>query len=171
MNRGLALFNTIRAVVNEFGGADELANALVDRIGDDFLDALQDQQSEYRDDNPPRRLGHTELEAAMRWCPHVREVTPAGKGRKDAAIGNRYRDDDGTEYANPAGCCCIGSVCMAWHWLDATRGYCGLAGKPTYQPLGEPRPLTNRTPLERPTASEQIDLFDVYAADSCRGGV
>ena len=61
---------------------------------------------------------------------------------------------------------------MSWRWLDPTRGYCGMAGRPTYQPLGEPRRLPNRTPLERPTASEQRDLFDdVYAADSCRDSV
>jgi hypothetical protein len=108
----------------------------------------------------PHRCGHTELEAAMRWCPHVREVTPVGKGPKDAQIGNRYVDRGGQEYANPAGCCCIAGYCMQWRWLDDLRGYCGLSGKPTYQPIGEPRRLPNRTPLERPTASEQVDLFD-----------
>ena len=100
----------------------------------------------------------------MRWCPHVREVTPTGKGAKDVAIGNRFIDKNGSEYANPAGCCCIGSVCMSWRWSDDIRGFCGLAGRPTHQPIGEPRRLPNRTPLERPTPSEQIDLFDEEVA-------
>jgi hypothetical protein len=105
--KGPAILNTIRTVVDEFGGSDALANTLCDRVGDVFLDALADQQSEYRpEDPPPRRLGHTELEAAMRWCPHVREVTPLGKGPKDAQVGNRYIDRDGSAYTNPAGCAC-----------------------------------------------------------------
>jgi hypothetical protein len=160
-----AIFNTIRNVVNELGWPDEHANTLCDRVGEDFLDAVRDQQSEYRDDSPPpRRLGHTEVEAAVRWCPLVREVTPVGKGAKDAAIGNRYIDKNGSEYANPAGCLCIGSVCMFWRWDDATRGHCGIAGPLVFQPIGEPRRLVNRTPLERPTASERVDLDDDEAA-------
>ena len=99
----------------------------------------------------------------MRWCPHVREVTPVGKGAKDAQIGNRYIDKNGSEYGNPSGCCCIGSVCMMWQWFDDLRGHCGLAGKPTFQPIGEPRRLVNRTPLERPPASERVDLDDEAA--------
>jgi hypothetical protein len=116
----------------------------------------------YREDDPPppRRLGHTELEAAMRWCPHAREATPAGKGPKDAAIGNRYIDRDGSDYANPAGCRCIGSLCMTWRWHDGLRGYCGLAGELRYQPPGEPRRLPNRHPLERPSESLARELFD-----------
>jgi hypothetical protein len=155
-----ALFNLIRNVVDEFGGSDRLANELCDRVGDQFLDAVSSQVSEqYRDDELPRRLGHTELEAVMRWCPFVREVTSAGKSR-NAAIGNRFTDRNGGEYGNPAGCCCVGSYCMSWRWIDDLRGYCGLAERPRFQPAGEPRRLPNRTPLPRPTASEQRDLFD-----------
>lgn len=162
--KGPAIFNTIRTVVDKFGASPELANALCDQLGDDFLDAVQEQHAAtYRDDDPPRRLGHTELEANLRWCPHVREVTPVGKGRKDVAIGNRYVDRDGSAYNNPAGCACAASYCMSWRWLDSLRGYCGLAGRPIFQPIGEPRQFPNRTPLERPTASEQTDLFDDVA--------
>jgi hypothetical protein len=156
-----ALFNTIRRLTEEFGGSEDLANALCDHVGDNFLDAVGDQVSEqWRDDAPPRRLGHTEVEAAMRWCPHAREATAAGKA-KDVAIGNRWIDREGQDdYANPAGCRCIGSQCMSWRWIDDLRGYCGLAGRPHFQPIGEPRRFPNRTPLPRPTASEQRDLFD-----------
>jgi hypothetical protein len=156
-----ALFNTIRRVVDEFGSTPELASALCTEVGDEFLAAVHNQVREQTGDEPaPRRLGHTELEAHMRWCSFAREVTPVGKGPKDAAIGNRYLDRNGSEYANPAGCACIASYCMSWRWLDDLRGHCGLAGQPTFQPMREPRQFVNRTPLERPTASEQVDLFD-----------
>jgi hypothetical protein len=157
-----ALYNTIRHVVGEHGGSDNLANELYDRIGDDFHDAVGQQvrESYAIDEDPPRKLGHTELEASMRWCPLARQVTPVGKGKKDAQIGNRYLDADGADYANPAGCRCTGSYCMSWRWLDSLRGNCGLAGRPHFQPINEPRRLPNRTPLPRPTASEQFDLFD-----------
>jgi len=161
MNKGPAIYNTIRRVVSEFGGGEALADELCTRVGDEIEDTVDERfaQQFRADDPPPRRLGHTELEAVMRWCPHVREVTPAGKGPRDVAIGNRYRNGDGQEYGNPAGCCCIASYCMAWKWLDATRGFCGMTEPPRYQPLGEPRRLVNRTPLGRPTSSEQADLF------------
>jgi hypothetical protein len=160
MSKQPAIYATIRHVVSEFGGSDELANALRDRVGDDFLDAVQDQRSEYRDDDPPpSRLGHSESEAAIRWCAFAREVTPTGP-QKLAAIGNRFIDHDGSAYSNPAACNCIGGYCMSWRWLDDLRGFCGLAGRPTHQPLREPRRLSSRTPLERPTPSECRDLFD-----------
>jgi hypothetical protein len=163
MTKRTAIYNTIRSVVSEYGGGDKLADELCARLGDEILDAVNAQVSEqYRDDDPPPRrgLGLTEVEAAMRWCPHAREATAAGKA-KDVAIGNRYLDRERQDdYANPAGCRCIGSYCNAWRWLDDIRGYCGLAGRPHFQPVGEPRRLPNRTPLSRPTASEQRDLFD-----------
>src|SRR5262245_41761077 len=159
--KGPAIFNTIRDLVSKHGGSNELANELCDRVGDDFLDAVDAQFAEqYPEEDPPHRLGHTELEAAMRWRPFAREVTPVGKNRKDAAIGNRYVDGDGTEYNNPSGCACSGSYCMQWRWTDSLRGYCGLAGRPHFQPINEPRRFPNRKPLARPTASEQLDLFD-----------
>jgi hypothetical protein len=161
MTKGSVIYNTIRHVIGEHGGSDHLANEPCDRIGDNFLDAVSEHVStQYSDDDPPRRLGHTPLEAVMRWCPFVREVTPSGKGRRDVAIGNRFVDRDGQEYANPAGCACTASYCMAWRWHDSLRGYCGLAGRPHFQPTNEPRRLPNRTPLPRPTPSEQFDLFD-----------
>jgi hypothetical protein len=152
------LFSLIRDVVDEFGGSDRLANELCDRVGEQFLDAVTDQAREYREEDPSRRLGMTELEAAMRWCPFSCEVVDLGK--KDHELGNRYLDSDGSDYANPAGSRCIGSICLMWRWSDPFRGYCGLAGRPSYRPLGEPRRLPNRTPLPRPSASEQADLFD-----------
>jgi hypothetical protein len=159
-----ALFNTIRRVVDEFGGPPELASALCTEIGEEFLAAVYDQAREsfQLDEQPHGRLGMTEVEASLRWCPHVREHTPVGKGTKDVAIGNRYLDSNGQDdYTNPAGCRCIGSMCLAWRWTDPQRGYCGLAGRPTYQPINEPRRVPHRSPLGRPTASEQVDLYDV----------
>jgi hypothetical protein len=88
-----ALFNTIRRVVDEFGGPPELASALCTEIGEEFLAAVYDQAREsfQLDEQPHGRLGMTEVEASLRWCPHVREHTPVGKGTKDVAIGNRYQ--------------------------------------------------------------------------------
>ena len=100
------IYNSIRTVVDTHGGGEALARALCDVVGDEIAAATQDALSGYREDPPPSRLGHTELEAALRWCPQAREVTPVGKGPKDVAIGNRYLDKNGCEYANPAGCSC-----------------------------------------------------------------
>ena len=159
--KGPAIFNILRRVVSEFGGSDELANALCDQVGENFLGAVTDQVHEqYRDEDPPPRLGHSELEASLRWCPFVREVTPLGKSRKDVAIGNHYLGSEGGEYNNPSGCACSASYCMAWRWTDSLRGYCGLAGRPHFQPINEPRRFPNRKPLPRPSACEQCDLFD-----------
>lgn len=158
------IYNSIRALVDKHGGNEALASELCDVVGDEMPAAAQDALSGYREDPPPSRVGHTELEASLRWCPFAREVTPVGKGAKDAALGNRFIDRNGSEYANPAGCACTASYCLSWRWIDALRGYCGLAGRPTYQPIGEPRRLESRTPLERPTSSEQVDLFDDEAA-------
>jgi hypothetical protein len=159
------LYSRIRAAIDAHSGDNEAqARAVCDVVDHEITAATQDALSAYREDSPPpRRLGHTELEAAMRWCPLTREVTPVGKGARDAQIGNRYVDRNGSEYSNPAGAACIGSVCMFWRWHDDLRGYCGNAGPPGHQPLGEPRRLTVRTPLERPTASERVDLDDEAA--------
>jgi hypothetical protein len=76
----------------------------------------------------------TEAEAAQRWCPLVREVTPVGKGgKRDIALGNRYTTDK-DDFTNPAGARCVGSVCMSWRWLSESRGHCGLAGATTCPP-------------------------------------
>jgi hypothetical protein len=118
-------------------------------------------------DPPEDRRGYTEAEAAQRWCPFAREVTPVGKSKKDAAIGNRYetaKDD----FTNPAGCRCIASHCMAWRFISVDRGYCGLASAVLHMPANEPRHLHNRMPPPREPPQEP-DLFDLYAADSCRG--
>jgi len=73
----------------------------------------------------------TEDQAKQRWCPYVRLVTsidlPYG-GSSAISSANRAQND------KPVGRC-IGSDCMAWRWqrseaLDASRGYCGLAGRP-----------------------------------------
>jgi hypothetical protein len=163
MNKGATIFNDIRNTVSEHGGSPALADELCTRVGDEIEDAVGERFSQQfrEDDPPPRRLGWTELEAAMRWCPHAREHTPVGKGTKDVAIGNRYLDQNGQDdYTNPAGARCIGSMCMSWRWHDALRGYCGLAGEPRFQPLGEPPRLPNRHPLQRPSESLARELFD-----------
>jgi hypothetical protein len=152
------LFNLIRRTVSAYGGSEQLADALVTEMGDEFLDSVDARFSAlHAEKPPPRNLGMTELEAAMRWCPQAREVTALDK--KTQHLGNRYLDGEG-DFANPAGCRCIGSYCLAWRWIDPLRGYCGLAGVPRFQPLGEPRRLTNRTPLERPHESLERDLFE-----------
>jgi hypothetical protein len=159
MSRSPAIYNTIRAVVSEFGGSEALADELCTRVGDEIEDAVGERFSQQfrEEDPPPRRLGHTEIEASMRACPFAREVI-ALDGKRERSVGNRYTGPDGGDYANPAGCRCIGSYCMAWRWLDALRGCCGMTERPRYQPLGEPRRLANRTPLERPSESLARDL-------------
>jgi hypothetical protein len=143
------IFEEIQAAIDDHGGSTP---GLADRIKAIVRDRFDNA-------GKPPLLGMTETDAAMRWCPHVREVTPVGKSKKDAAIGNRYLDKDSVDYANPAGCRCIASHCAAWRWLDPFRGCCGLAGPVIFQPPGEPRRLVNRTPLPRPTSTEQQDLF------------
>jgi hypothetical protein len=161
------IYNAIRDVIESYGGGDAAVRAVCDVVDDEIAAAVRDQMAEYRpEDRLPSPVGLTETEAAARWCPFAREVTPVGKGKKDAAIGNRYLDSDGSDFANPAGCRCIASYCLAWRWFDDLRGYCGLAGKPAFQPMREPRRLPNRTPLKRPTAAEQVDLFDLEAVVS-----
>jgi hypothetical protein len=143
---------------------DEIESLAADRV-DELLNSSEERLSNVYDpavDEPP---GHTEAEAAQRWCPFTREVTPIGKSKKDAAIGNRYlteRDD----FPNPAGCRCIASHCMAWRWTSVDRGRCGLAGPVELMPAAEPRRLHNRVPPAR----EIPDLFD-NADASCRDGV
>jgi hypothetical protein len=163
MNRGPELFNVIRNVLAESGVCEQIADRVVTEVGELYLGAIHDAVREHVDEGVARprqgHLGMTAAEAAMRWCPHVREVTPVGKSKKDAQIGNRFIDRDGSHYSNPAGCGCISDHCMMWRSLDQLRGYCGLASRPHYQPLSEPRQLASRTPLERPTESEQQDLF------------
>lgn len=77
----------------------------------------------------------TEDEAAFKWCPHVR--------RWDGSTGESHNRIGSN--ANPGGCHCIGSKCMAWRWIqdelvafaagtktvvsEGKHGYCGLAGK------------------------------------------
>jgi hypothetical protein len=154
-----AIYNRVRAAIEAHGGSDAMAGAVCDVVGDEIAAATQDALSGYREeDPPPGRLGHTECEASLRWCPFAREIVELSK--KATAVGNRYTDQNGSDYANPAGARCIGSHCMAWHWSDPLRGHCGIAGPVTFQPIGEPRRLANRTPLERPTPSEQVDLLE-----------
>ena len=141
---GTQLYNRLRAVVDNHGHNQALARELCDVVGDEIAAAKQDALSGHLEDPPPKLLGMTEPEAAVCWCPLVREVTPVGKGAKDVAIGNRYIDKNGSEYANPAGCACIASNCMFRRWDSPTRGHCGLAGPVTYQPLGESRRRVSR---------------------------
>jgi len=161
-NSSPMLFSTIRRVLAESGVGEQVADLVVTEVGELYLDAVRDAVREHIDEGTTPRQSHfglTETEASMCWCPMAREATPVGKGPKDAAIGNRYVDRDGSDYANPAGARCIGSMCTCWRWDSKRRGHCGLAGPIAYQSLGEPRHIPHRTPLERPTASEQADLF------------
>jgi len=143
--------------------SDEVAAEVGDRLDEELhqIDAAIGA-SERPVPAPEGRRGHTESEAAQRWCPFAREVTPIGKSKRDAAVGNRYfteRDD----FANPGGCRCIAFDCMAWRWSSADRGHCGIAGPVEFMPAGEPRQLRNRIPPAR----EPADLFDASAA-GCR---
>jgi hypothetical protein len=133
---------------------EQVESLAADRV-DERLHQPGDLMADTRNSTPDvNHLGHTEVEAGQRWCPHVREVTPVGKGKKDVAVGNRFmtmKDD----YVNPAGARCIGSHCMAWRWTSEDRGHCGLAGPVLMMPAGEPRQLHDRVPPAR-----TYDLFD-----------
>jgi hypothetical protein len=160
-----ALFNTVRTVLSENGVSETIADALTARLGDDFLDAVNDQPREsFQIDDPPRRVGMTETQASMRWCPMAREIVANGTNR-NVGMGNRYQAEGG-DYANPAGCRCIASACMFWRWANPRLGYCGLAGTITYQPANEPRNHVNRSPLERPNPGLAHDLLD-DSEDGC----
>jgi hypothetical protein len=161
----LALFNTVRTVLGENGVSDTIADALIARVGDDLLNAVDDPAREsFQIDDPPRPVGMTETQASMRWCPMAREIVANGTNR-NVGIGNRYQAEGG-DYANPAGCRCIASGCMFWRWANARLGYCGLAGTITYQPANEPRNPVNRTPLERPNPGLAHNLLD-KSEDGC----
>jgi len=75
----------------------------------------------------------TEEEAKGKWCPHVRQTSGSSDdGSSWNRIAGRNEGAHGSE--------CIASECMAWRWevefepyvgnKPATKGYCGLAGKP-----------------------------------------
>jgi hypothetical protein len=59
----------------------------------------------------------TENEAAKKWCPKVQLVLV----ESGALVTNRY------SLADAEHCCCIGSFCMWWRWVDVnkTTGLCG----------------------------------------------
>jgi hypothetical protein len=160
------LYQKIAEAVRTHPGSPELVKAIYDVVRDEVESLAADRVDEllHRSDelvadtrNPTPDVnpaGHTEVEAGQRWCPHAREATPVGKGKKDIAIGNRYltmKDD----YPNPAGARCIASHCMSWRWAGAERGYCGLAGPVLMMPAREPRQLHDRVPPAR-----TYDLFD-----------
>jgi hypothetical protein len=160
MNRGPELFNTIRSVLAESGVCEQIADRVVTEVGELYLGAIHDAVLEHVDEGAsaprPQRLGLTETQAAMRWCPMVREVIEPDK--KTQGIGNRYLDNGGGDYTNPAGARCIGSMCLCWRWDSKRRGHCGLVGPVTHQPPGEPRRITHRTALPRPDESIAKDL-------------
>lgn len=64
----------------------------------------------------------TEDEAKTKWCP-----TASVPGM----TGGKNRDADGVAIWQAH---CIGSVCMAWRWVnpdsEVPNGFCGLAGRP-----------------------------------------
>jgi hypothetical protein len=163
MSRVPTVFNTIHRIIDGHGIDDNVVDQLCTEVSELVNEAVHDAVREHIDESVPaprpQRLGMTENQAALRWCPFAREVIEVG-AKKTHGIGNRYLGSGEDDYANPAGCRCIGSMCLAWRWSDETRGYCGLAGPVIYQPVGEPRRVPNRRPLARPTASEQHDLFD-----------
>lgn len=67
------------------------------------------------------------------WCPFTRRAV--GDSELGIAACNREANEDASD-TSP----CIGSLCMAWRWVEIggpcgettfseTRGYCGLAGE------------------------------------------
>lgn len=64
----------------------------------------------------------SERQAAKRWCPFAMNalIEQSGTGSSTAVSVNRGHDLDNK---------CLGSMCMAWRWVDGKRelGYCGLA--------------------------------------------
>jgi hypothetical protein len=130
-------------------------------VGELLNEAVNDAVREHVGEGAPTprqsRLGMTEAQAALRWCPMAREVIETDN-KKTHGIGNRYLDNNGGDYTNPAGSRCIGSMCLCWRWDSERRGHCGLAGRVHYQPPGEPRRIPNRTPLSRPDENLAKDL-------------
>jgi hypothetical protein len=161
MSRIPTVFNTIHRIIDGHGINEQVVDQLCAEVGELVNEAVSDAVREHVDTDAstprPRRLGLTEAQAAMRWCPLVREVIDESD-KKPRAIGNRYQDKGGGSYANPAGARCIGSMCLCWRWDSERRGHCGLAGPVTYQPPGEPRRIPNRTPLPRPDEGLAKDL-------------
>jgi hypothetical protein len=166
------LYRQVTDVIRTHSGSEALEEAITGLVLDEFeslVVAAVDEALDQTDPSlaePEERLGYAEAEAAQRWCPYVREVTPLGKGKKDIAIGNRYTTNK-DDFTNPAGCRCIASHCMAWRWVSEKCGHCGLAGSPTYPPADGPRHLPNRMPPARAYPA-QPDLFD--GAAECRPG-
>jgi hypothetical protein len=163
------LYQKIADTVRAHSGTEALIEDIWSRVSDDAEGTVSHRVDELRNQDPAVDAppGYTEIEAAQRWCPFTREVTPVGNGKKDVAIGNRFltaRDD----YTNPAGCRCVASHCMAWRWTSVDRGGCGLAGPFVLMPAGEPRRLPNRVPPARETIPDLFD--DVVVADGCGGG-
>jgi len=149
--------STIHRVIAGLGVDGKVVDQLCAEVGELLNEAVNDAVREHVDEGASalrsQRLGLTENQAAMRWCPMVREVIDEAH-----AVGNRYQDISGDSCANPVGSRCIGSMCLSWRWDSERRGHCGLAGPITYQPLGEPRRIPDRTPLPRPHESLAQDL-------------
>jgi hypothetical protein len=162
MSRVPTLFNTVHRIIDGHGIDDNVVDQLCTEVGDLLNEAVADAVREHVGEGAstparPQRLGMTENQAAMRWCPMVREVIETNN-KKTHGIGNRYLGNDGGDYTNPAGARCIGGMCLCWRWDSERRGHCGLAGLVAYQPPGEPRRIPNRTPLPRPDENLAKDL-------------
>jgi hypothetical protein len=156
-----SLYRHVADVVRAHSGSEELIDKLFGLFLDEVESLAAARFDELHDPVPyeSEQRGHTEHEAGQRWCPFVREVTPVGKSKKDAQIGNRYLADK--DYANPAGCRCIASHCMAWRFVSELHGYCGLAGPIGLTPRNEPRDLPNRIPPARiKPVPPQLELFN-----------
>ena len=71
----------------------------------------------------------TEEQASEKWCPMVR--TSAYYMNHAEIVDDA--DNRGHTNLTPESCCCIGSGCMLWNWLEndedegfEPKGYCGL---------------------------------------------
>jgi hypothetical protein len=173
MSANRNLYRRIADVVRAHSGSDSLTDELFSWFLDEVEGLAAARFDELHDPAPDAydsgRRGYAEHEAAQRWCPFVREVTPVGKSKKDAAIGNRYLADK--DYANPTGCRCIASHCMAWRWVTELHGHCGLAGSVGLMPRNEPRSLPNRIPPARiDPVPPQLELFNDDGAVDRRHG-
>jgi hypothetical protein len=88
----LGVADVIRRHAGSEDLVDEVNSCVLDKIESlaaARLDELIDHSNLPYDSD---HRGHTEQEAAQRWCPFVRETVPLGKS-KVAAIGNRFLTD------------------------------------------------------------------------------
>jgi hypothetical protein len=84
---------------------------------------------------------HTEEQAKVLWCPHVRiarREMPEAVVDADLQLVGGCNTDALGGCRVPNSCRCIASNCAAWRWVDPAsryvngerKGFCGLAGRP-----------------------------------------